>query len=129
MTLPTTLCIHPVLPSNRISSSIMQMIDSIWKFLPRLGMSSLTLEFEKSSFPFRVSDWVGGPRRSSNEAQHKESYEAQSDSTMYYVAHARKEKPHRKLRSFLLSTVSISSFLHDQCIIHRFLCSPSFHKS
>jgi hypothetical protein len=30
---------------------------------------------------------------------------------------------------FLLPTVSISSFLHDQCILHRFLRSPSFHKS
>jgi hypothetical protein len=40
----------------------------------------------------------------------------------------REKMLHGKLRSFLLSMVSISSFLRDQCIIHHFLFSPSFCK-
>jgi hypothetical protein len=96
-----------------------------------------SLEFEKvidigiweSPFPFRASDQVAGSRRSSNGAQNKKSHKAQSDSTRCYVAHAQKEKLHGKPRSFLLSMVSIYSFLHGQCIFHRSLCSPSFHKS
>jgi hypothetical protein len=79
----------------------------------------------ESSFPFRASDWVNGPRRSSNVAQHKESHESQSESTRCYIAHAWKEKLHGKLRSFLLSMAPISSFLRSQCIFHHFLC-PSF---
>jgi hypothetical protein len=35
----------------------------------------------------------------------------------------------RDQEAFLLLTVPIFSSLHDQCILHRFLCFPSFHKS
>jgi hypothetical protein len=58
-------------PSKRISSLIVPIIDLVWKFLPQLGILSLTLEFEKVLFPFRASARVVGPRRPSNEAQHK----------------------------------------------------------
>jgi hypothetical protein len=58
-------------PSKRISSLIVPIIDLVWKFLPQLGILSLTLEFEKVLFPFRASAQVVGPRRPSNEAQHK----------------------------------------------------------
>jgi hypothetical protein len=30
---------------------------------------------------------------------------------------------------FLLPTILMSSFLHDQCALHHFLCSPSLRKS
>jgi hypothetical protein len=65
------------------------------------------LEFEKvldigiweNPFPFQASSWVARPRISSNEAQHEQSHEAQSDSTRCYVAHAWKEKWHGWSRS------------------------------
>jgi hypothetical protein len=41
-----------------------------------------------------------GPRRSNNEVQHKQSHGAQSDSTRCYVAHVRKDKLHKRLKSF-----------------------------
>jgi hypothetical protein len=47
---PTISCIHPILLSQRISSPIAPMLDSVWKFLPQWGMSSLTLRFEKILF-------------------------------------------------------------------------------
>jgi hypothetical protein len=39
-----------VLSSRRISSLIVPWIDSVWKFLPRWGVLSLTLELEKDIF-------------------------------------------------------------------------------
>jgi hypothetical protein len=45
-----TSCIHLVPSSKRVSSSITPMIKSVWKFLPRCVMSSLTLEPEKVLF-------------------------------------------------------------------------------
>jgi hypothetical protein len=113
--------IYPVRLSKRMSSSIVLRIDSVWKFLPRWMM-----EFGKIPFPFRASARVAGPRRSNNEAQNKQSHEAQSDSTRSYVSHAQKEKLHGKPRSFLLSTDSISSSLRNQCIVHHFLYPLSF---
>jgi hypothetical protein len=71
---PVPSCIHPVQLSKRMLSLIALRIDSVWKFLPRWAMSSSTLEFEKVLF--WASNWVDGPRRSSNGAQHKESLEA-----------------------------------------------------
>jgi hypothetical protein len=47
-----TLCIHLNLLSKRISSLITPMIDDVWKFLPRLRMSPLTLGYEQVIFPF-----------------------------------------------------------------------------
>jgi hypothetical protein len=44
------LCIHLVQLSKRMSSPIAPMIDSVWNLLPRLGILSLTLEFEKVLF-------------------------------------------------------------------------------
>jgi hypothetical protein len=85
-------------------------------------MGNVVLDFWtwECSFPFRAFDRVG-PRRSSDEVQHKWSHEAQPDSTRYYVAHSRNEKLHERPRSFppanypdiLLSPRSIcpSSFL------------------
>jgi hypothetical protein len=89
--------IHPVLMSQRTSFSNAPMFDSAWKFLLDRGCR-LNLEIWEGSFPFWAQ--VVGPRRLNNEVQHKQSHEAQSDSTGCYVAHARKEKLHERLRSF-----------------------------
>jgi hypothetical protein len=46
-----------------------------------------------------------------------------------HVAHSWKGKSHGRLRSlssFQLSRYSISFLLFGQCIVHRFLCSPSY---
>jgi hypothetical protein len=96
---PMPLCIHPVRLSKRMSSPIAPRINSVWKFTP-MGDVVLDVGIWGSSFPFRESDWVDGPRRSSNGAQHKESHEAPSDSTRCYGTHARKKKLHGKPRSF-----------------------------
>jgi hypothetical protein len=54
--------------------------------------------WERVQFPFWASDRVG-PRRPSNETQHQQSHEVQSDTTRYYVAHTWKEKWHGWPRS------------------------------
>jgi hypothetical protein len=128
MTLPMTSCIHPVLPSKRISSLITPIIDSVWKFLPQLGMSTLTLEFEKVLFPFRASAQVVAPRGPSNEAQHKQSHETQSNSTRCYPPTHERKSGMGDREVFLLSTVPLSFLRRDQCILHCFLC-PLFRKS
>jgi hypothetical protein len=99
MTLPMTSCINHVLPSKRISSSIAPMIDSVLKFLPRWGMSSLPLELEKKCVPFRAFNRVG-QRRWSNEAQYQHSHGEQPNSTRCVVTHSRKEKMHERSRIF-----------------------------
>jgi hypothetical protein len=87
------------------------------------------LERERESyFLVRASARVARPRRSSDEAQHNQSHEAQPDSTRYYAAHSRNEKLHKRPRSFLLQTILISSVPHDQSVVHRFLCSPALRK-
>jgi hypothetical protein len=53
----------------------------------------------ESFFQFWASDRVG-PRRLSNEAQHKQSHEAQPDFTRCYVTHSQKEKLLERPRSF-----------------------------
>jgi hypothetical protein len=40
-----------------------------------------------------------------------------------------KHNPNLQGTMFSLPMVLISLFLHDQCILHRFLCSPSIRKS
>jgi hypothetical protein len=85
--------------------------------LPRWAMSSSKLKFEKvlfhSEYPIELME------QEDRVMEHNtRSHETQSDSTMCYVTHAQKEKLLEKPRSFLLSTVSRSSFLRDQCIIH-----------
>jgi hypothetical protein len=116
--------IYPVRLSKRMSSSIALRIDSVWKFLPRWMM-----EFGKIPFPFRASARVAGPRRSNNEAQNKQSHEAQSDSTRSYVAHAQKEKLHGKPRSFPPFD-GLNILLSPQSM-HRssFFVPPLLHKS
>jgi hypothetical protein len=95
-----TSCIHLDLLYKRISSPITPVIDSVWKFLARWRMLLLTLGYEKGLRPFRAPAWVVEPRRLSNEAQSKQSHEAQSDLTRCYITHAQKEKLHERLRSF-----------------------------
>jgi hypothetical protein len=47
---PVHSYIHPVQLSKRMSTPIVSMIESVWKFLPWWAMSSLTLEFENVLF-------------------------------------------------------------------------------
>jgi hypothetical protein len=72
------------------------------KVLTPMGDVILDIGTQESSFPFGASDRVG-PRRWSNESQHKWSHEAQPDSTRCYVAHSRKEKLHERPKSLPLS--------------------------
>jgi hypothetical protein len=122
MTLPVTLCIHPILPSKRISSSIAPMIDSVWKFLPRWGMLSLTLELEKVLFHSEHSielDQEGVRKRNTSRVmKHNPILQGAMSPTQ-----GRKSSM-RDREVFLLPTVPISPILRDQCILHRFLCFP-----
>jgi hypothetical protein len=124
---PVPLCIHSILSSKRIPSSIMPMIDSVWMFLPHWGDVVLDIGTRESSFPFGASDRVG-PRRWSTEAQHNGvmKHNPILQGTMSST-HVRKSCM-RDREVLLLSIVSISFFLHGQCIFHRFLC-PLLHKS
>jgi hypothetical protein len=110
---------HLVLLSKRISSLIVSMIDSVLKFLPRWGMSPLTLDFEKVLFPFQASAQVAGPRRSSNEAQHKHIYKVLCHPHMKgkvaWVA--------EKFSSFYLSRYPSCYTINASFIIS---CAPSF---
>jgi hypothetical protein len=92
------------------------------------GVSLSIGTWESSSLP-RASNEAIRQRRSSNKAQQKRSHGAQSNSTRGYVTHTQKEKLPRRPRSFTPFTCSVFSDLHDQCILHRFLCSSSFRKS
>jgi hypothetical protein len=80
----------------------------------------------ESPFPFWASAQVTGPRRSSNEAQNKQSHEAQSDSTMCYVAHARKEKCHGWPRNFPRSNCPDILCSTRQTRLSSFLVPPPF---
>jgi hypothetical protein len=64
------------------------MIDSIWKFSPGWGILPLTLGYEKVLFPLQAPARIVEPRGPSNEAQNKQSHEAQSDLTRCYIAQA-----------------------------------------
>jgi hypothetical protein len=65
-----TSCIHPILPSKIMSSSIAPRIDSVWKFLPRWDMPSLTLELEKvlfhSEYPIELDEEDGVMKRNTS---------------------------------------------------------------
>jgi hypothetical protein len=91
-------CICHVRLSKRMPSSITLMFNLVWKFLPQWRMSSLTLELENVLSHFEYPTWVAGLRRMSNEAQNKQSHEAQSDSTRWDDAHAQKKKLHERLK-------------------------------
>jgi hypothetical protein len=60
----------------------------------------MTLELENVLSHYEYPTRLVGPRRLSNEAQNKQSHEAQSDSTRWYVDHARKERLHERSRGF-----------------------------
>jgi hypothetical protein len=84
------------------------------------------VEIWESSFPFWVSARVVGPRGLSNGAWYKQSHEAQSNSTRWYVIHTWKKKLHGRLKSFLPSRSSAIIFFffsfHDRCIHHHVWC-------
>jgi hypothetical protein len=122
-------CICHVWLSKRISSLIMPIIDPVWKFLPWWRIVTLNIGIWESSFPFRASAWVAGPRGPSNEARYKQSHEAQSDSIMWYVAHARKKKLHGRLKFFLPSRSSDIIFSPWSMHPLSFFVLPSFRKS
>jgi hypothetical protein len=93
-----------------------------------------SLEFEKvldsgtweSHFPFRASARVAGPRISSNKVQTSRVMKHNPiPQGAMLLLHGRK-KMHEKPKSFLLSMVPRSSFLHGKSTFHRFLCPSSF---
>jgi hypothetical protein len=117
-------CIHPDLLSKKISSLITPMIGSIWKFLPWWRMSSLTLGFERVLFHSEhllelldQEDWVI-KRDTSRVMKHNPILQGDMSPT-----HRRKSCM-RGWEVFLLPPVPISSFLHGECIFHRFSCTP-----
>jgi hypothetical protein len=125
--LTMTSCIHPVLLSWRISSLIVPMIDSVWKFLSYWGMLSLTLEFGKVPLHFEhplqlldQEDWV---MKCNTSIVKKHTLILQGAMS---PTHGRKSYIGDQ-KVFLLLTILISSFHHDQYILHCFLCSPFFH--
>jgi hypothetical protein len=90
---------------------------------PNWGMSSLTLEFEKVFHSEHLieldqEDWVM-ERNTSRVMKHNLILQEAMSPT-----HERKSCIGNR-GIFLLSIVSISSFLHGQCIYHR-SCAPSF---
>jgi hypothetical protein len=93
-------CICHVRLSKRLPSSIALRFHSVCKFLPQWRMSSLTLELENVLSHSEYLTCVAGPRRLGNEAQNKQSQEAQSNSTRCYVAHTWNKKLHERPRSF-----------------------------
>jgi hypothetical protein len=122
MILVVPLCICPIWVSKGMSSSTVPRIDSVWKFLYQWRMLSLTLELEDALSHSEYLTRVAGPRRLSNEAQNKQSQEAQSDSTRCYIAHARKKKLHERPRSFSpLNYLDILLSPRSMCL-QRFLC-------
>jgi hypothetical protein len=84
----------------------------------------LDVRIWESSFLFQVSARVVGPRRPSKEAQHKQSYEAQSNYTRCPVAHSWMEKLSVRSRSFSPSNGLDIFVLRYQGILHCFLCFP-----
>jgi hypothetical protein len=113
--------IHPVLMSQRRSSSNTPMFDSTLKFLSDRGCR-LNLEIWEGSFPFRASTRVVEPRRSNDEAQHKRSHGAQFDSTRGYAARTRKEKLPGRPRSLLRSAVQCPLISTTNASFIIFLC-------
>jgi hypothetical protein len=123
-----TSCIHPVPSSKRVSSSITPMINSVWKFLPRWVMSSSMLEFEKvlfySEHPIELMDQEDCVMEHNTRRVLKHSLILQGVMSPMH----RKKSCMGNREVFLLSTYPISSSLHGQCIIHRFMYPPLLHK-
>jgi hypothetical protein len=115
--------IHPVLMSQRRSSSNAPMFDSAWKFLPNRGCR-LNLEIWEGLFPFRASARVVEPRRSNDEVQHKQSW-----STIRFdkvLCHPRtKGKVARKTEKF--SSFELSWYPSSCMIKVPFLVSCASH--
>jgi hypothetical protein len=90
-------------------------------------MSASAMELQKVLFETRAADKAVRPRGSRDETQHQQSHEKPSDSTRCSVTHTGREKlPEGPGSFFLLPMVSISLFLHDQCVLHHFLCFSPF---
>jgi hypothetical protein len=120
---PATSCIHHVLSSKRISSSIAPMINPIWNL-----RKSLTLEFEKILFHFKHplelldQEYRVMKRNMSRVMKHNLILQGAMSHT-----HGRKSGMDDQ-EVLLLSIVLISFLLHSQCIFHRLLC-PLLRKS
>jgi hypothetical protein len=116
---PSCLVFQDNVISNRVEDRFSLEV------LTPMGDVVLNVEIWESSFPFWAFNWVDGPRRLSNGAQHKESHEAQSNSTMM-LGHSCTEGivswETDKFPSFNGSKILL---LHGQGIFHCFLC-PSF---
>jgi hypothetical protein len=114
--------------SKWLSPFIVPMIAAVWKFLPRWGISSLTLGHENILFHYEHPIELGQEdrvmkRNTSRVMEHNSSLQGAMSPTNEWKSCL------RDWEVFSLPTVIIYLFLHDQCIIHHFLCSPSFHKS
>jgi hypothetical protein len=119
---------YSIIPENNISDHTDDWFSL--KVLTPLGDVVLDIEIWESPFLFWVFARVVGPIRSSNEAQHKQSHEAQSDSIRCYVTHAHEEKLHERSRSTRPSDYPDIIFSPQSMHLSSFLVLfPSFHKS
>jgi hypothetical protein len=110
-----------VIQEKVISNAL--MIDLVWKFLPRWVRLSLTLEFEKVFFLFDLPLELLNQenrviRRHTSRAMKRNQILQGAMSPMH------RRKGGMGEREVLHLTVLISSFLHDQCALYRFLCFP-----
>jgi hypothetical protein len=96
----TTSCTHPVqsIQENIIFHHANDRFSL--EVLTHMGDAVLDFGTWECSFPFRANDRVR-PRRSSDEVQHKQSHESQSESTRCHVAHSWMEKLSKRPRSSL----------------------------
>jgi hypothetical protein len=118
------LCIHLDLLSKRISSPITPMIDPIWKFLPGWRMSPLTLECEEVPF---LSELLLELLNQEDRVMRCHTSRVMKCNQILQGAmpptHRRKggmgdwEVP-------LHLIILITSLLHNQRVLHRFLCFP-----
>jgi hypothetical protein len=125
MIAPVPSCIHLVPLSKRMSSPIMPMIESVWKFLPWWAMSSLTLESEKVLFhsEHSIEFMDQGDRVIEHNTRRVVKHNPILQGAMSSM-HGRK-KWHgwpRGSPPFQLSWYPISFLLLGQGIVHHFLC-------
>jgi hypothetical protein len=126
--LHSTLCIHPIRLSKRMSSPIAPRINSFWKFLPQWALSSLKLEFEKVLFHFEhlIELMDQEDRVMEHNTRRVMKYNPILQGAISFMHRSKSCMGNQEL--FLLSVVPISSFLCSQCSFHRFLC-PLLRKS
>jgi hypothetical protein len=106
---PATSCIHPVLSSKRISSSIALMIDSVW---------NLRKPFVHFEHPLELLDEEDRVMKCNTSRVMKHNPIRQGAMS---PTHGRKSgMDDREVP--LLSTIPISFLLPSQCIFHHFLC-------